>query len=360
MLRYGLVVLVFALGCRVSGNTNGNEVGGDPEPDLTGLPADVDLTEAAPGDMAEPNPSDPTCDPLSARKTPTLVYTLPEAGEAPYVDVLKTATTSIKMTAYLMGYGGIYDTLIEKAKAGVKVQIMFDEGQTANQKYFDALTAAGAEGKWSDPTFPYFHNKYFVVDGTKAVVSTGNYSYTYSVQKERNFVAQVSDPDDVADLNTLFEADWNGTPLTMSCTRLLISPINSKDRLLDLIKSAKTTILVESMQFAELDVRAAITDAKKAGVSVRVILAAPSWIDANTDAATYLKSQGIMPRYMSKPGVHVKAIIVDGKAAYMGSENLSYTSLTKNREVGLFITETDGVTQMSNTFETDWAGATAF
>ena len=56
----------------------------------------------------------------------------------------------------------------------------------------------------------------------------------------------------------------------------------------------------------------------------------------------------------------MKAIVVDGKAAYLGSENLSTTSLTKNREVGLVTDEATPVTTVAGTFEKDWAIATPF
>jgi phosphatidylserine/phosphatidylglycerophosphate/cardiolipin synthase-like enzyme len=56
----------------------------------------------------------------------------------------------------------------------------------------------------------------------------------------------------------------------------------------------------------------------------------------------------------------VKAIVVDGAAAYAGSENLSYTSLSKNREVGAIFDEPANDAAMQATFATDWASATPF
>src|SRR5262249_23059376 len=151
---------------------------------------------------------------------------------------------------------------------------------------------------------------------------------------ERNFLAHITDPADVKALVDLFHADWQKMSPDLSCTRLLISPINSRDRILSFIDSAKSTLVIESMQFADTDVRTKVGQRKQAGVDVRVILAAPSWISENADGAKFLQSLGVPVRYMSSPGVHVKAMIADGTTAYMGSENLSFTSLSKNREVG--------------------------
>jgi len=311
-------------------------------------------------DLAQPPIGTDVCDPMTPRTVAEKVFATPDAGEQPYLEVLTTAQSSVKVLIYLMGYGGILDTLVAKAKAGVKVSVILDVGQTANQKYADMLTAAGAEVHWSDPVFPYMHAKTLIVDDRAAVISTGNYSKSLSILKERNFVAQISDANDVADLAELFNADWDKRAPNLSCTRMLVSPINARERVLNLIDSAQQTLVMESMQFADDDVRAHIQQRKTAGVDVRILLAAPSWIGTNTDASMFLKSLGIPVRWMSTPGVHVKAFVVDGKAAYMGSENFSYTSLSKNREVGIIALENAAVQVIATTFEKDWATATAF
>jgi phosphatidylserine/phosphatidylglycerophosphate/cardiolipin synthase-like enzyme len=259
-----------------------------------------------------------------------------------------------------MGYGPILDQIIAKAKAGLDVKVILDTSQKdTNQKYFDQLTAAGAKVEWSDPQFTYMHAKVIVVDDDVAVVSTGNYLQSFLL-KERNFVAVDRDREDVAVLGALFDADFARKATNLSCTRMLVAPVNAKQRLLDHIASAKTSLVIESMQFADKDVRNAVAARKAAGVDVRVLLAAPSWIDTNTDAATFLAQKGIPARWLSAPAVHVKAIVVDGKTAYLGSENLSSTSLTKNREVGLLTDEAKSVAVVASTFETDWAAATDF
>jgi phosphatidylserine/phosphatidylglycerophosphate/cardiolipin synthase-like enzyme len=139
-----------------------------------------------------------------------------------------------------------------------------------------------------------------------------------------------------------------------------VSPINSRDRLVALIESATTSIDIESMQYDDSAVEKAIQDRKAAGVNVRVLLAAPSWISANATAGSALVSQGFAARWLGSPDVHVKAIVVDGARAYLGSENISYTSLTKNREIGIIHEDSAALAVMQSTFEADWAAATSF
>jgi phosphatidylserine/phosphatidylglycerophosphate/cardiolipin synthase-like enzyme len=260
-----------------------------------------------------------------------------------------------------MGYGATLDGLVAKAKAGVDVRVILDGNAEldVNTKYRTALEAAGAKVEWSDVQFTYMHAKTMVRDDVEALVSTGNYSKTY-ILKERNYTARLTDAADVADIAALFDADWDRKAPELSCTRLVVSPVNSRDRLVALIESATTSIDIESMQYADSDVQKAVLAKKAAGVTVRVLLAAPSWITANTNAGTYLVSKGIEARWLASPAVHVKAIVVDGTRAYLGSENISYTSLSKNREIGIIHEDAAALTVMTTTFEADWTAATSF
>jgi cardiolipin synthase A/B len=300
------------------------------------------------------------CNASDARVMPLTIHTLPEAGEAPFVEPLLAAKKSIRVMVYMMGFGGILDALTQKAKEGVRVEVILDGTAklSTNQKYFDALTTAGAIVHWSDPKWSYMHAKVLLVDDALAVISTGNYSKSFML-KERNFAVTDRDPEDVSALCELFDADFAKREPDMACTRLLVAPNNAKPRLLELIKSATTSIDVESMQFAERDVQAAILERKNAGVKVRVLVADATWIDTNVAAGVWLADNGMQGKQLSEPSVHVKAIVVDGKRAYLGSENLSYTSLAKNREVGVISEQADLAAEMLSVFERDWAAGKA-
>jgi phosphatidylserine/phosphatidylglycerophosphate/cardiolipin synthase-like enzyme len=55
--------------------------------------------------------------------------------------------------------------------------------------------------------------------------------------------------------------------------------------------------------------------------------------------------------------LHAKAVIADGRAMYVGSENLTTNSLDRNREVGLLLDEPALVTPVLQTTEGDWERA---
>lgn len=359
-LSLGLVALVAFLGC------SGNPETSIPTPTANEAPSTAPTespeTPVPSGTPAPaPAPAKPACFATDPRATPVKVWVLPEAGETPYLDFLASAQKTIRVFGYQMGVGGILEALKAKAQAGLDVRVILD-GNTqrdVNDKYRIQLEGAGVKFQWSDPQFSYMHAKTMVVDDREALVSTGNYSRSYML-KERNYVAKLSDPQDVGDLGALFDADWNKTPPNLACTRMLVSPVNAEPRLVELVKSAQKTLLIESMQYADRAVVDAVLERKAAGVDVRVLLAAPSWIETNTSAGADLVRNAIPARWLATPGVHVKSIVVDGVRAYLGSENLSYTSLTKNREIGLVLSDAEALGSMTTTFETDWAKATPF
>ncbi len=56
--------------------------------------------------------------------------------------------------------------------------------------------------------------------------------------------------------------------------------------------------------------------------------------------------------------IHAKAIVVDGRQAFVGSENFSTASLDYNRELGLITGAPGVVATVAATLAGDWAGAT--
>jgi cardiolipin synthase A/B len=302
----------------------------------------------------------PACAPDSPRASPLRIWVLPEAGAAPFVEALSEARKSIRVMIYQMGEGPILEMLERKSRSGVRVQVIFDGQRTSfNQPAFDRLHDAGARVHWSSPEFYFTHAKTMILDDAVAMIATANYDTIHSATS-RDYVVRDTDPDDVAVLKRLFDADWQERTPDLRCTRLLISPINARRRLLSLIDGATRTLDIESTQLADDEVRSAVLERAEAGVAVRVILAEPSWIEANLNAAKLLMKHGVPVRLLRNPGVHAKAILVDGRKAYVGSINLSRTSISENREIGLITKERPVLDTISRTFATDWANAISF
>jgi phosphatidylserine/phosphatidylglycerophosphate/cardiolipin synthase-like enzyme len=178
-----------------------------------------------------------------------------------------------------------------------------------------------------------------------------------AMSSERNYGMITRDPDDLADTKAIFDMDWAASggetpkPADLACTRLIVSPNNAKPRLVDFIKSAKATLDVEAMYVSDDTVRAAIVDAKKRGVNVRVILETSS---DNNEVKALFMANGITVKGAASFYLHAKLLIADG-VAFVGSENFSITALTKNRELGAFVFEPGPAAVIQQQFDADWA-----
>jgi cardiolipin synthase A/B len=324
-----------------------------PDPERASAPAIL-------SSACRPAPDEPACAPDGPRAEALQIWALPEAGMEPLIKAISRAQKSIRLMIYEVGEGPILEALEQKARSGVPVRVILDAARAdVNRPYYDRLRDAGAQVRWSSPRFNFTHAKTMILDDTVAMISTGNYDASY-LATERNYVVRDADPADVAVLVRLFDADWRSKTPDLRCTRMLIAPVNARERLLHLIESAAKTLDIESTELSDDEVRAAVLGRAASGVAVRVILADPGWVAANRDAAAFLAHHRIPVRFLWRPAVHVKAILVDGQRAYLGSENLSYTSLSKNREIGLIASEVPVLETMASTFASDWARAVPF
>jgi cardiolipin synthase len=308
-------------------------------------------------DMARP----PACTPTAPRPTMARAFIEPEDGTQPVVDAINAAQKTLDLTMYELSTDEVVQALVAAAGRGVTERIILDRGHI-EAGVMNELTAAGIAVQPSSSGFVYTHEKAMLVDGVHVLVFSGNY-IDYSFFMERNFGITEDDPDDAATLAALFEADWNGMPSSLSCTRLIVSPDNSRARLIELINSATTTLELEALYLTDLDLIVAVKQAAMRGVAVRALLNDPAW--GFSDASTGLdfkNAQIPVRRSGTKLFIHAKLVMVDGKYAFVGSENFSQNSLDNNREVGVVVaaSETTDYQRIVDTFEMDWAASPSF
>ena len=73
------------------------------------------------------------------------------------------------------------------------------------------------------------------------------------------------------------------------------------------------------------------------------------------DEATVDKVLGIEARKLPDLRLHVRAIIRDGSAAFIGSQSLRKLELDGRREIGVIVSDERVVEKMRDVFEADWA-----
>jgi len=295
----------------------------------------------------------PACDPYVPRPTPPEVIIGPVGLEQKLVGLMNGAQSHIALSMYQLDCDGCVAGLIAAQQRGVTVRVQLDEAQFVNSGSKAALVAAGIEVRDAPDEFNHFHPKVMIIDDELAVVMSANMN-GYSMYSERNFGVVDHDPQDVADLAQIFERDWVGRgELDFSCTRLIVVPDNGRPRITALINGANDTLDLALMYLSDDNIRSAVLTRAAAGVQVRALLASPGWIDSNTATAAELQTGGVQSKFLTQWELHAKLIIADG-VALVGSANMSWNSLTNNREVNVLVTEPEPTAAIAAQFEADW------
>ena len=277
------------------------------------------------------------------------------------LNAINAAKTSIHITMYLMNDKRFLTALIAQKGAGRDVKVIlnqtFFDGAGANDATYSQLQGAGVAVAWAPSTFTLTHEKTVILDGTQAWIMTMNLQTTSSSNRE--FLAIDKQAADVAEAEAIFAADFAGTPIT-PVGDLVVSPINSRTKLLALIQSAKTSVDVEGETLSDPKVTAALITAKNAGVAVRVVLSDSSPSDAQNTAVGQLTAAGIAVKKVNAPYIHAKAIVADGTRAYMGSENFTTASLSYNRELGIITSHAPSVAAIGGAIASDFAAGAPY
>jgi cardiolipin synthase len=330
------------------------EDAGAPPPD-GGTPVDggSNAADGGPGDGG----TQAACTPYVPRDPAPRALIGYRGLENELLTLVNGARTELLVFMYELNRSSFVSAFIAAKERGVNVRILLDPKPEVNASARQQLVQAGVSLRDTPSRFTYSHSKVLVVDREVAVVMSANLN-GYSFTTERNYAAVDRDPQDIADLVALFEADWTGASPDLSCTRLIVSPVNSRSRLTELINGATRSLDLAVMYISDSNVRNAIKARAQAGVPVRVLLADPCWIDGNVATAGDLLPSGVSVKYLLSLELHAKLVVADG-VAFVGSENFSFTSLDRNREVGVLITETAPRTAIAQQFEADWsAGVT--
>lgn len=300
--------------------------------------------------------------------TVTKLISMPNSrAHTDWINAINAAQSSIHMTMYHMTDKSVINALIQKAQnSSVDIRIIVD-GKSLKGGYAKAiqsLTSAGVNVRGSSSAFSLTHSKDMVIDGQEAFIGAVDLTNTW--KNMRDFTVVTPDQRAISEVERVFEADWsnaaNQTAVTppVSDPNLVWSPTNSQTKLVDLINSATTSIVAETENFDETHIIAALNQAAARGVNVRLITPECSFGNAQLNYQGFSQLQGVQVHVEhdgdspAQPYMHSKMMVVDGRVVFVGSQNLSFNSIRKDRELGLIFSNSRTASQLSSAFETDW------
>lgn len=307
---------------------------------------------------------------FAADVRPAGYFSTPDVnGPVVFLKSIKEAKTYIRMWMFTINNRKVIDELAAAAQRSVKVSLILHHG-TYNKSpvLVKRLQDAGVEVVKSTEKFNLTHAKTAVFDGKFALITTMNLTSAYRLTRDAGLV--VEDKGTIDDLNTLFKVDLENAKISGEATPklktegLVIAPANALFKLLSLIDSAQSEILVAVENFSPSSpLIERLAQAVKRGVRVKIL--APfcnlnenpffnfNALDVLSKNAAHVRV-GPSPANESGPYMHQKMILVDSKRLFLGSENFSYNSLKKSREIGIIADAEPVLKQVVADFNSDW------
>ena len=303
----------------------------------------------------------------SAAASPTLppIVVEPAQGLSAITSLVAGAATSIDLTMYALEDDAFEQALVDAAARGVTVRVILDQNNegSANQPAYDKLTAGGVQVHWANPDFACTHQKTLVVDGATGVIMTLNLQPQYYATS-RDFALTDTDPADIAAIEATFDNDFgDGQATPATGDDLVWSPTNATTALVDLIASARSSLLVENEEMSDTAIISALEAAARRGVGVELVMTRDS---RYTKPLAALAKAGVRVALYPATAplyIHAKVVVADPGTstarAFVGSENFSKPSLTENRELGRLTTDPAVLSVLETTIAGDFAGASA-
>lgn len=292
-----------------------------------------------------------------------MLYVEPQAGVQPVVQLISSARHSVDINAYLIDDRRVLDAIRADTHRGIVVRVVLENrpyGVHASwvQREFAHLVAAGAEVRWAparfNHRFAYDHAKYIVDDGGAGETLIGTANFTRSAFHDNREYLWITRNHAVGHaLDAVFQADWSRRHAGQTPRKnpmLVISP-GSEHRLLKVLEQPGP-IDMESEEFGFVPRISHALERK--GRLVKILLP-PTLSHYDRNNLKPLRHNGVNVRFLAHPYLHAK-MIVGKRLAFIGSQNISWTSLNHNREIGIILRGKDADTLRAQ-FNRDWRHA---
>ncbi len=298
------------------------------------------------------------------------IFVEPSAGESVITSAIDAAKQSVWLEIYLLTDTKIIRTLENAAHRGLDVRVMLEPhpygmGSIAPREILDKLSAAGIKAQPTSSSFSLTHEKSMIIDGQTVYIMTCNFSRAAlggsKSTSNREYGIIDSNAQDVQAVSAIFNADWSHTTPQYTDPNLVVSPENSRNAFTSLINRAHKTLAIEAEEMQDRQIEQYLVNAAQRGIQVQVILPAPngSSSDSNSQGVSTIKQAGVQVKEDSQLYMHAKIILVDGLQAFIGSENISASSLDHNRELGIIVSDQNVLTILQQTFQQDWGASQA-
>lgn len=287
----------------------------------------------------------------------TLLFIEPHVQEAPLLRLTQTATHpggSIDLNMYLLTDRRLEHVLVERARAGVRVRILiagnpWHSRRLWSQEWAFCRRHPDLSCRTAPKRFRFDHAKYVIFDHRLACVGSANWTWS-AFHRNREYIVCTRKKPVVRDMTRLFQADWHDVPAGAAVRQALVVSPGSESALRTLLRQAGP-IDIEAEELGSVPALDRLLARKGHRVHILLPASISTW---DRRLARHLARQGAVVRLLVRPYLHAK-LILTAQEAFVGSQNLTRTSLERNREVGILIRGRALLGQLRAQFASDWA-----
>jgi phosphatidylserine/phosphatidylglycerophosphate/cardiolipin synthase-like enzyme len=271
----------------------------------------------------------------------------PDEGITPVLHAVKRAKKSIDIVIFRFDRPELEKAIGAAVSRGVTVRALIAHtnrgGEKNLRKLEMRLLAAGVIVARTADDLTRYHSKMMIVDDALHVLG---FNYTrLDIERSRSFGVVTRDKRLVKEAATLFNADSTRQPYTPGHERFVVSPESSRKLLTEFLSRAKSQLLIYNIKVSDRMVLRTLEARHKAGVEIRIIGKVEKGLPA------------VESRKLTSFRLHVRAIVRDGAAFFVGSQSLRKLELDSRREVGVIGTDSRAVKKIQEVFESDWAAS---
>lgn len=343
----------------------------------------------------------------NAKVTP---FVFPFCKGKPIFDTVMAAQDSVCISIYMLTSTYMISELKTLASQGKEVKLLLEKKPLGYSQDFEALKTLDNEpnaqvcfigdGGSGTDRYSYVHNKYAIIDNSKVIVTSENWtSSNLGDGGNRGWGAVVEQSDYAAHMKTYFDNDFGGDDVitfaeyeaaqsepivakslpshsavtkyvngldyptsTYTCdVRMYMSPDNTFKALQYYIDSASKRVYTEQMDVGEsyqnlsaTSPVSALVNAAGRGVDCRFLLAESG--DKAKALIKELNDKGVKSARMTSNGyatMHNKGVIIDD-AVWVSSVNWTENAFLNNRECGLYIMSPEVANFFADAYQVDW------
>ena len=273
----------------------------------------------------------------------------PDDGVAPLIEAVKGAQRRVDILIFRFDRPALERAIEDAVDRGVVVRALIAHtnrgGEDRLRKLELRLLQRGVTVSRTADDLSRYHGKMMVVDDQLFVLG---FNFTkLDIEKSRSFGLVTKSKAMLAEAAALYEADSTRQPYTPACDDdFVVSPECSRVLLTRFIKSAEKQLLIYDAKLSDRPILRLLQSKMKAGVEVRVI--------GKVGKGADLPSVRLKDRRL-----HVRAIVVDGKEVFIGSQSLRKLELDSRREIGVICRTATVARRVAQIFELDWAKSNA-